>query len=292
MGNWHRLANFVSWSKKKFPAKHYMLIVYNHGSGWRSMGKSLRPVENRGISYDDENKNHITTLELPLVFKTAGSVDIYYADACRMQDLPSVYEIRDYADYIIGSQADVYKKAQDYISFMTVLTQNPQISPSELSKAAVKVFGNYYKDFNEHEFTLSVLNAKALDGIIPCVNSFIEQILKSPQDIRIAMELRKTTMRFTNVNAMDLVLYAKSISEQTESPALKLAAKNLIDYIDNELVIAKFNNELAKGAGGISFYVNYMTYFDKSFLHLSLAKDTMFPEMIKTFSAIDRANKN
>ena len=34
MGDYKRALDFVKWSKEKYPAKRYMLIVWNHGSGW------------------------------------------------------------------------------------------------------------------------------------------------------------------------------------------------------------------------------------------------------------------
>ncbi len=43
MGDWKHLVDFATWSKKKFPAKRYMLIIWNHGDGW---------VTSKGISYD------------------------------------------------------------------------------------------------------------------------------------------------------------------------------------------------------------------------------------------------
>ncbi|MBI5238884.1 MAG: hypothetical protein HY926_00285 [Elusimicrobia bacterium] len=48
MGDWNRLVRFVSWAEDLFPAKKYMLIVWNHGAGWR------------GISFDESSQNSIS----------------------------------------------------------------------------------------------------------------------------------------------------------------------------------------------------------------------------------------
>jgi hypothetical protein len=37
MGDGKVLADFVNWAKTKFPAKKYMLIIWDHGQGWRLM---------------------------------------------------------------------------------------------------------------------------------------------------------------------------------------------------------------------------------------------------------------
>ncbi|MDA8244993.1 MAG: clostripain-related cysteine peptidase, partial [Elusimicrobia bacterium] len=60
MGDYKSVVDFALWAKKNYPAKKYMLIVWNHGAGWI---KSV-PMLTRGISYDDQTGNHITTPQL------------------------------------------------------------------------------------------------------------------------------------------------------------------------------------------------------------------------------------
>ena len=47
MGDYKSLAAFGKWAKKKYPAKKYMLIVWNHGSGWE---KGLKARINKGMT--------------------------------------------------------------------------------------------------------------------------------------------------------------------------------------------------------------------------------------------------
>jgi hypothetical protein len=35
MGNAETLGDFVTWTRSKYPAKHYLLIIWDHGDGWR-----------------------------------------------------------------------------------------------------------------------------------------------------------------------------------------------------------------------------------------------------------------
>ncbi len=62
MGDYKNLAAFGKWAKQAYPAKKYMLIVSNHGSGWEK-GKK-RSIVNKGISYDEQSGNHINTPQL------------------------------------------------------------------------------------------------------------------------------------------------------------------------------------------------------------------------------------
>ena len=53
MGDYKRAVDFVTWAKKNYPAKRYMLVIWNHGSGWMDPAKS-----EKGISFDDETGNY------------------------------------------------------------------------------------------------------------------------------------------------------------------------------------------------------------------------------------------
>ena len=94
MGDWKHLVDFAKWGMKNYPARHYALIVWNHGSGWVT-DKDI-PV-NKGISYDYETKNHISTPELGAAMKEIGKVDILAYDACLMHMAELLYEVKDYA---------------------------------------------------------------------------------------------------------------------------------------------------------------------------------------------------
>ena len=101
MGDYKHLIEFVNWAKAAYPAKKFMLIVWNHGSGWDKNG---RPRISKGISYDDETDNHITTPQLGMALKAIGKIDVYGSDACLMQMPEVVYEIKDYVTYVVGSE--------------------------------------------------------------------------------------------------------------------------------------------------------------------------------------------
>jgi hypothetical protein len=63
MGDYKQLVNFIEWGAKNFPAKHYMVAVWNHGNGWQILNLGAGAIT-RDISYDDNTGNKITTEEL------------------------------------------------------------------------------------------------------------------------------------------------------------------------------------------------------------------------------------
>ncbi|NDD30553.1 MAG: hypothetical protein EB084_20020 [Proteobacteria bacterium] len=91
------LADFISWGVKNYPAEHYMVVVSDHGNGWR------------GAVEDD---SHGGWMSLPMLREgfekaqeaTGRKLDIIGFDACLMASAEVTHELKDVADYMIVSQ--------------------------------------------------------------------------------------------------------------------------------------------------------------------------------------------
>lgn len=77
MGDGNELADFVSWATEKYPAKRNMLIIWNHGQGWRYFERTqlrepavdLLPKQQRDVARADEGQRLRPSLEKFLAAK-------------------------------------------------------------------------------------------------------------------------------------------------------------------------------------------------------------------------------
>lgn len=108
-----RLEAFLRWGIKKYPAKHYMVVIWGHGQGWTSIVNSELDVsESRkfgGLAFDQKAGGYLDIPNLSDILKRTsleGSgkrFDLYVSDACLMQMLEVAYELKDSARFIVGS---------------------------------------------------------------------------------------------------------------------------------------------------------------------------------------------
>ncbi len=70
MGDARTLVDFVTWGRKAFPAKRTMLVIWNHGQGWRAPVEEGVPVPaapatphggHRYVSNDDDTGTSCST---------------------------------------------------------------------------------------------------------------------------------------------------------------------------------------------------------------------------------------
>ena len=232
MGDWRELAGFTRWAKANYPAKRYMLIVWNHGSGWRIPEP---PAAGRGISYDDETHNHITTPQLSLALREAGGVDVYASDACLMQMVEVAYEIKDSAAYIVGSEETEPAAGYPYDTLLRPLAASPGMGPEELSRLTVDAYSDYYKR-KKAASTCSALKASAVEGLRGRVDEFA-QAMMLVGDKDIFHSARKVALSYAFESNIDLYDLAELVGSMTRDPVVAGKAAALRAYISGELVL-------------------------------------------------------
>jgi hypothetical protein len=173
------LTDFIVWGMNRRPAEHTMLVIWNHGLGWkdddiykdvRSVSRSTRPLvgtrarppfrstgkrilelpeEKRGIAADDGSLDFLTNEELKQAIKEAEEkagrrLDIIGMDACLMAMAEVQYQIRDLADYMVASQEVEPMAGWPYTQIVGQLTAEPGMSPESLSRLIVEEFLRSY----------------------------------------------------------------------------------------------------------------------------------------------------
>jgi len=132
------LEKFVSYGMKNYPSKKTMLLISDHGYGWRgicqdeSNGDVLMPLDGIGSVLKDVKA------------KTGKGVDLLAFDACSMASLEGAYELRGAVPYIVASETMEPYDGLPYEMFITDMVTTPTISPRDLASNIVDEYVLYY----------------------------------------------------------------------------------------------------------------------------------------------------
>jgi len=275
MGSWEYLVDFVKWTKEKYPAKKYLLIVWNHGSGWN---KNLEMLESaKGISYDDETGNHITTPQLRQVLEKTGKIEIFAMDACLMQMIEVAYEIKDYADYIVASEETEPADGYTYNTWLGPLVNKPTMEGYELSKAMVNSYTDHYQSINQGA-TQSAIKSSSLINFTKLINDFIDTLIAS-NDLTVAKNARSKAQSFYYSSNKDIYHFVKLIVDTTQVPEVKAKGQALLDFMKAELIVHNraYGSKYAN-AFGLAGYLP--SYYSTSYDVLNWAKDSKWDDLI------------
>jgi hypothetical protein len=278
MGDYNHVIEFGKWAKANYPAKKYMLILWNHGSGW---SKSIANL-NKGISYDDETGNHLNTPQMALALQGIGGVNVYGSDACLMQ-MPEVdYELKPYVEYIVGSEETEPGDGYTYNTFLGPIVANPAMTSEELGKQAVNAYADHYAG---QSATQSLLKASALNGFVGLVNDFVNAAMASGEKalVKSAVSKAQSYAVADNKDMHDfLSLYAASSASQD----VKAKAASLQNYLTGTLVV--HNRTSGKYAGksmGLSVYMPERT-MSAAYGELAWARASYWDEFIPWYLGV------
>lgn len=128
------MSRILKYTSDNYPAKEYGLVLWGHCSGWVvedsisaiPTNKAPQTGANGSCSHRrafgiDNGKNQTSVIGKWMNLSTLASVirqwqhlKFIFADCCQFQCIESAYELRDVADYIIGSPAEVPAEGAPY----------------------------------------------------------------------------------------------------------------------------------------------------------------------------------
>ncbi|MEI7834281.1 MAG: clostripain-related cysteine peptidase, partial [bacterium] len=171
MGSAAALTDFISWGKRTFPAEHYMVVLWDHGNGWRTGEAVAAMKEPRAISWDDEFGTNISGKDLPIGLASSTPTDIVAMDACLMQMLEVGYQIRNNCSFIVASEENVPGPGYPYDKWLAPLAANPAMSPRDFASTIVNQTVQYYLT-RESLITHSAVDTAQLPQLATAVDNF------------------------------------------------------------------------------------------------------------------------
>ncbi len=275
MGDYREVIKFVKWAKTRYPAKKYMLILWNHGGGWTKDN----PVADKGISYDEETGNNIDTPQLGKIVREAGKLDILASDACLMQMAEIAAEVRGGADFLVGSEETEPGAGYTYYKILAPLAVNPYMTPEALSKLIVIA----YWDSNfigRGVATHSSIRMSQVDGLMRKMDDFARAAMASGEKAKIK-EARDAAQKYAIDDNKDLKHFADLTAAKVSNQALKTAAANLSSFISSSLVIENKTSIIpSSNSNGIAVYAP-ASFVDGDYNEIKLAKDTQWDEFLR-----------
>lgn len=240
--------------------EHIALVLWDHGSGWKKRSIQ-RPTIDRGISYDDTSNTYITTWDLGIaldnVSKTIGKkLDIVSYDACLMQMVEVTYELKNSADYIVGSEDTELAEGWDYSTSLASFLKGTSIEPLDFAFDLVNAYNNLYSS----DATMSVLDTSKLDDFASFWKDFTISLTKDDYN-----KARKAAQYFTYSSHVDVGSFLSNLN----------------------IVVPDFDKLIPLTYGGSGLAVWAPSSFSQEYMKLKWAQDTGWGAKLDEFTKIE-----
>jgi clostripain len=279
MGRIESLTGFVRWAMQRFPAKKFMLIIWNHGQGWRlqltaknDANKSVDTTADNGaivggfrsVSSDDDKNSILYNRQIEDGLKqvlNGKSLDVIGFDACLMAMVETAYAMRDVASIMVASEELEPGSGWQYDTWLGVLSSQPQASGREVAQMAVQSYREQYKDV--HKTTLSAVDLSRAGNLAQTINKFASAINRAGAIGYQQMQEERTGISSygdgqTRRNYIDLGFLFDRILKHGSTDDIRKAAMQVKEEL-GQMIIANYrsermNKENGFGSNGLSIF--------------------------------------
>lgn len=258
-GDAENLRILVSYALSNFPAKKYLMVIEDHGSGWKS--KSQGNID-RDICFDERYNNDSLTMPELREGLSSGllgkKIDLLYLDACLMGNIEVAYELKDVAKYLIFSEATAYGPTR-WDLILSFLLSNATCDPISLG---IKIIDIYCSAFSNNKITMSLVDLSNVSSIVSELYYFATYLKNClPNSAQAIMNLRNVTPSFapflgSNNEYMDLYYFSALVKNNTSYSDLQYSAENLMNKIQSAVIYNRYIDYTL--LGGLSIWFPYV----------------------------------
>lgn len=213
MGDPKVFSDFVTWGMNSFPAEHYMVVMWNHGSGW-----SKEEEADRGISYDDTSGNHISTNQLEssldeIVSTTGRRIDVLGFDACLMSMVEVADAMSGLVDYVVASEETIPFDGYPYDDFLNAFNASPDKSKENLIRILVDAYGASYSGGSQgtKQVTLSAIDISKLEMLKRRLDRWVLSLKRAGVPAASFRDAGRNTQSYTYRENKDLGDYVTTV---------------------------------------------------------------------------------
>ena len=262
------LLDFIRWGIGNYPARYYLLVLWNHGQGWddtdifageRVRGSRLMRTSRirhaffrtsvvqaaqlsasdsklaRAILIDDDAKDFLDSLEMKKVLQDAKAlldrkIDILGMDACLMSMAEVLYQVRSSVRFTVGSEETEPLDGWPYDTVLERLASEPDTTPRELSRIIVKKYIESYKNSGEAvtQSAADLMASARFAGAVKELAVALKAGLTNAGTLALMSSVRNRVQEYQVEDNIDLVNYCTLLKKVAVPPMIGNACDRVI----------------------------------------------------------------
>jgi len=219
-------------------------------------------IKQRGIAFDDQAQDFLDNIELKKVMTKIKKglkrkIDIIGMDACLMSMAEVAYQMRDVADYSVGSEETEPGDGWPYDRILKALAAKPAMTPEELSKTIVTQYLASYKateNVTQSAVKLAGLKplATAVDGLAKALKGILGDTALRTALINTRAQVQEYSRPYDDY--CDLLDLSDLLDKGVANPAVKTACGAIRNAAAAAIVATGYKGPVVDNSRGISIY--------------------------------------
>ncbi len=290
-GDPRRLVDFIKWGVKNYPADRYALVLWNHGQGWddtdiyaderhrrlrrlaggrarhaffhapvrRVLKSATHDPQARAILLDDDAKDFLDNLEMKKVLaetkKLLGrKLDVFGMDACLMSMAEVAYQVRDSADFIVGSEQTEPLDGWPYSTILAEVTKKPAMTSHELGALIVD---KYVASYTHDSVTQSAGDLSKIGPLATAVAALTAALQTGLHDVATRQRIlaaRTQVQSYEVEDNIDLVDFCSLLKASMPGTPIGHGCQEIITAVSGYVVAQGHKGTDMKDSHGVAIY--------------------------------------
>lgn len=182
------MKDVIATTKKYFPAESYGMVFLSHSSSWVPAINNANPVS-RSIGYYRKTQMDVTDFRKAISSSFSQPLKFIFFDSCLMQSVEVAYELRDCADFIIGSPTEIPGPGAPYEQVVPELFTETNVAKN-IASAYFDYYNKNYDSGNNNAddnwtagVSISVVQTEFMDELAQASKNIIADNITSQWDI-------------------------------------------------------------------------------------------------------------
>jgi hypothetical protein len=259
------LIDFIAWAVENYPARRWLLVLWNHGQGWddtdifagermrryrrltdrpirhalfhtpvrRMLAEAGRSPVTRAILIDENAKDFLDNQEMKKVVektaKTLGrKLDILGMDACLMSMAEVGYQIHGSTAFTVGSEQTEPMDGWPYDTILAALAKNPALTAPDVSALIVAKYLDSYRRDSVTQSACDLSKAEALAGAVAKLAAALRNGLRGAALQQNIMSARMRCQTYDVADNIDLVDFCSLLEQRTAGTDVAARCREVI----------------------------------------------------------------
>ena len=218
------LSGFIDFAKRAYPAEHYALFIWGHGSGWRSDGNATGSnTPFKAFAADDTSGDYMLLPDFGWAIEGKG-LSLIGFDTCFGAVMEVAYQVRNSAALLVGSEGLVHSRGWNYKALFDDFISKPHLSITDLGDSIQNQYRENYPTLTNA--TISQIQLSHVENLFNKFNAFSGAVATS------------ITTKETKNLVMDVIL--NNVEQHYLSPTQSITPVDL--FIDVHDFCIKIND--------------------------------------------------
>ena len=283
MGDPQALVDFATWGVRRYPARRYGLIFWDHGASWP------------GIASDDSSDGDMLTLpELAQALKTVRdqtggtTFDLLGFDACLMGQVDVLEAVAPFGKVAIGSADLEPGEGWAWNKWLADLKRDPAQDAAALAPSIIKSFMASYKG-EDDSVTLAAFDLGKVAALSQHLDALSQaMIAEMPRAYTAIGAARAAAIEYASgdkdISAIDLGSFTRALLNEHPPQTIARAATELDAALASARLYQGSGSDQANTTGISLYFPTLARRYDKAYADDSpLSGRTTWDEFLQAF---------